>query len=73
MAPLWHAVHILPDVMTPARQSADPTDTSAFDPLDPKLKLLAEDPAWWAGALHTARQASDRWARLVARGRSYGR
>jgi hypothetical protein len=46
--------------MLPARQSGDPADTSAFDPLEPKLKLLAEDLAWWATALHTARAASER-------------
>jgi NAD(P)H-dependent FMN reductase len=59
MAPLRHAVHILPDIMLPARQSEDPSDTSAFDPLEPKLKLLAEDLAWWATALHNARTASE--------------
>src|ERR1700749_3365279 len=32
MAPLRHAVHILPDVMRPARESADPGDTSMFAP-----------------------------------------
>ncbi len=60
MAPLRHAVHILPDVMMPARRSEDPGDTSAFDALDPKLKLLAEDLSWWARALHVARVASER-------------
>jgi hypothetical protein len=53
-------VHILPDVMMPARRSEDPGDTSAFDALEPKLKLLSEDLAWWARALHVARVASER-------------
>jgi hypothetical protein len=53
-------VHILPDVMMPARRSEDPSDTSAFDALDPKLKLLAEDLAWWAGTLYGAGEASER-------------
>ena len=48
MAPLRHAVHILPDVMMASRQSADPGDTTAFAPLEPRLKLLADDLTWWA-------------------------
>jgi NAD(P)H-dependent FMN reductase len=55
MAPLRHAVHILPDVLLPARSSADPHDISAFAPLEPKLKLLADDLSWWATALSAAR------------------
>ena len=56
MAPLRHAVHILPDVMMAARQSADPADTTAFAPLEPRLKLLADDLTWWVGALSAARR-----------------
>ena len=52
MAPLRHAVHILPDTMIAARQSAG---TSVFDPLEPRLKLLTDDLLWWAGALRNAR------------------
>ena len=56
MAPLRHAVHILPDVMMASRRSADPGDTTAFAPLEPRLKLLADDLAWWAEALGAARR-----------------
>ena len=60
MAPLRHAVHILPDVMLPARQAADISDTTAFAPLEPKLKLLADDLTWWAAALAAARAREQR-------------
>ena len=60
MAPLRHAVHILPDVMLPARQAADVSDTTAFAPLEPKLKLLADDLTWWAAALAAARAREQR-------------
>jgi NAD(P)H-dependent FMN reductase len=56
MAPLRHAVHILPDAIAVARQTDDPGDTSMFAPLEPRLKLLADDLAWWATALGGARQ-----------------
>jgi hypothetical protein len=55
MAPLRHAVHILPDILRPARAAEDPSDISFFAPLEPKLKLLADDLDWWAGALAAAR------------------
>ena len=55
MAPLRHAVHILPDLMVPAMRSPDPFDTAVFAPLEPKLKTLADDLAWWASALAVAR------------------
>ena len=51
MAPLRHAVHILPDVMAAARETGD----DGFAPLEPKLKLLADDLLWWAGALAEGR------------------
>jgi NAD(P)H-dependent FMN reductase len=57
LAPLRHAVHILPDVMRPAMQS-DPVDIQVFDPLEPKLTLLVEDLLWWAQALATARNGA---------------
>ena len=60
MAPLRHAVHILPDIMMPARQAADVTDSTAFAPLEPKLKLLADDLTWWATALAAARARDQR-------------
>ena len=55
MAPLRHAVHILPEAMIAARQSEVPGDTSAFAVLEPKLKLLTDDLLWWTGALTRAR------------------
>ena len=57
MAPLRHAVHILPDVMRPARESADPGDTSMFAPLEPRLNMMADDLGWWASALSRARDS----------------
>ena len=56
MAPLRHAVHILPDVMLPVMRAGDDADPSLFAPLEPKLKLLAEDLAWWTRALSAARE-----------------
>jgi NAD(P)H-dependent FMN reductase len=55
MAPLRYAVHILPDVLIAARQSNDAGDSSVFQPLEGRLDLLADDLAWWAGALRAAR------------------
>jgi NAD(P)H-dependent FMN reductase len=60
MAPLRHAVHILPDVMIAARQAGEGSDTTAFASLEPKLKLLADDLAWWAAALAAARTGEQR-------------
>jgi NAD(P)H-dependent FMN reductase len=56
MAPLRHAVHILPDLMVPVMR-AEGYDASLFEPLVPKLERLADDLAWWAGALAVARGA----------------
>jgi NAD(P)H-dependent FMN reductase len=55
MAPIRHAVHVLPDVMVPAMRAADPTDLSVFDPLAPRLDRLAKDLLWWSEALGSAR------------------
>jgi NAD(P)H-dependent FMN reductase len=56
MAPLRHAVHILPDVMIPMiRNPQDPWDLSPLAPLVPKLDLMADDLAWWVHALAAAR------------------
>ncbi|HEY5032328.1 MAG TPA: NAD(P)H-dependent oxidoreductase [Actinomycetes bacterium] len=57
LAPLRHAVHILPDVLIPARQAPEPFDTDVFASLDPRLALLADDLVWWAKALAAARAA----------------
>jgi NAD(P)H-dependent FMN reductase len=54
MAPLRHAVHILPDLMRPA-MNAEVFDPAVFEPLKPRLDLLIDDLLWWAGALATAR------------------
>ncbi len=55
MSPLRHAVHILPDILRPAKQADDPFDTSVFSPLEPRLAMLADDLEWWASALAAAR------------------
>jgi NAD(P)H-dependent FMN reductase len=54
MAPLRHAVHILPALMVPA-MAAEPFDPEIFASLDRKLDLAAADLAWWAAALAAAR------------------
>jgi NAD(P)H-dependent FMN reductase len=54
LAPLRHAVHILPDLMRALHQSgADPQE--AFRPLDGRLTLLLDDLVWWSNALAAAR------------------
>jgi hypothetical protein len=57
MAPLRHAVHILPEVMIATRQATDPEDVSPFAPLEPKLKLLADDLVWWVATLAAGRDS----------------
>lgn len=59
MAPVRHAVHILPEIIRPAMQSKDPSDFSVFEPIEPKLQALAEGLAWWAQTLSKGRAASD--------------
>jgi NAD(P)H-dependent FMN reductase len=54
MAPLRHAVHILPELMVPAMQ-ADPFTPELFAPLDGRLDRAATDLVWWANALAAAR------------------
>jgi NAD(P)H-dependent FMN reductase len=58
MAPLRHAVHILPDAMIPMLRGGDPTDLTPLHPLDSRLELLARDLAWWAKVLAAARRAT---------------
>jgi len=59
MVPTRFAVHILPDVMRPAMVAqADAEALAALAALDPRLTMLADDLAWWAAALATARAAS---------------
>jgi NAD(P)H-dependent FMN reductase len=55
MAPLRHAVHILPDVMIGAMRAPEPFDTSHFASLEPKLELLTTDLLWWTTALARSR------------------
>jgi NAD(P)H-dependent FMN reductase len=55
MAPLRHAVHILPDLMRPVRES-DPLDLELFASLDPRLDTLVTDLLWWTEALAAARR-----------------
>jgi NAD(P)H-dependent FMN reductase len=54
MAPLRHAVHILPDVMRPT-MAAELGDFSVFATLEDKLTTLVDDLDWWALALADAR------------------
>jgi NAD(P)H-dependent FMN reductase len=54
MAPLRHAVHILPAVMVPAIQE-DPFDIELLASLDDRLDTAATDLVWWADALARAR------------------
>jgi NAD(P)H-dependent FMN reductase len=55
MAPLRHAVHILPDIMRPVLQAEDAFDLELFAPLDPRLDRLVDDLLWWTAALGRAR------------------
>lgn len=55
LAPLRHAVHILPDLMVPAMQAPEPFDPEILAPLDGRLDVLGADLAWWASALAEAR------------------
>lgn len=54
MAPLRHAIHILPELMRPA-MSADPFTPEMFASLDEQLDRAAADLVWWANALGAAR------------------
>ncbi len=55
MAPLRHAVHILPALMIPARKSDQPFDTELLASLDDRLRTATTDLIWWANALSRAR------------------
>lgn len=55
MAAIRQAVHILPDVIRPALKSKDPADFSVFEPIEPRLKALAEGLKWWAETLAKGR------------------
>ncbi len=55
MAPLRHAVHILPAVMVPAIKAEDPFDIELLASLDDRLDTAATDLVWWADVLARAR------------------
>jgi NAD(P)H-dependent FMN reductase len=55
MAPLRHAVHILPETMAAVRQADDTSRLAAFTALEPRLKILTDELIWWAEALRAAR------------------
>jgi NAD(P)H-dependent FMN reductase len=55
MAPLRHAVHILPEVMVPAMRSPEPFETTHFATLEPKLTTLVDDLVWWTTTLAAGR------------------
>ena len=50
MAPLRHAVHILPDVLVPALR-AETFEPSMLDALLPRLEHMGDDLHWWANTL----------------------
>jgi len=58
MAPLRHAVHILPDVMRAVHSAQDRFDPALLEPLNARLDLMAKDLKWWADALSAARAQS---------------
>ncbi len=58
MAPLRHAIHILPELMMAARQ-ADPFTSEVFSPLDQRLETAVTDLLWWAAALRAGRAIPD--------------
>lgn len=55
MAPLRHAVHILPERMIAAMQFPEPFDVEVFASLNERLDLLIADLLWWTDALAHAR------------------
>ena len=57
MAPLRHAVHILPDLMRPAMM-AESFSPETFESLDSRLDMVVADLLWWSNALKTARDAT---------------
>jgi hypothetical protein len=55
---LRHAVHTLPDVMMPILRATEPLGTSAFGTLEPRVKMPADDLAWWTAVLARERDAT---------------
>jgi NAD(P)H-dependent FMN reductase len=58
LAPVRHAVHILPALMVPALRHEGPFDPELFASLDGRLDTAATDLTWWADALAAARAAA---------------
>jgi NAD(P)H-dependent FMN reductase len=58
MAPLRHAVHILPELMRPAMQ-ADPFSPEVFASLDQRLEMLVTELLWWSHALGAGRRSAN--------------
>jgi hypothetical protein len=56
IAPLRHAVHILPDLMRPAMMAEEFTP-ALFESLDERLEILIKELVWWSHALKSARDA----------------
>ncbi|GAC1435760.1 MAG: NADPH-dependent FMN reductase [Solirubrobacteraceae bacterium] len=59
LAPLRHAVHILPEVMRPVRHAGEDFNVEQFASLDGRLDTLARELSWWATALRAARGTAD--------------
>jgi NAD(P)H-dependent FMN reductase len=57
MAPLRHAIHIMPEVMLPAMRT-DPFSIELFAGLDQRLDTAMNELVWWATALTQARSNS---------------
>jgi NAD(P)H-dependent FMN reductase len=55
MAPLRHAVHILPDVLVPAIRAGADATVESFTSLDERLDRMIDDLLWWMRALSPAR------------------
>jgi NAD(P)H-dependent FMN reductase len=59
MAPLRHAVHVLPETMRAVRQAGDDADASLFSTYEAKLELMIDDLLWWMNALTPAREREE--------------
>jgi NAD(P)H-dependent FMN reductase len=60
MAPLRHAVHVLPETMIAIRQAGADADVTSFSTYEAKLELMIDDLIWWMRALTAARAHDDR-------------
>jgi len=58
MAPLRHAIHILPQVMIEVMKAGQ-FSVDLFRSLDDRLELLTTDLLWWAEALRAARDRAE--------------